>query len=115
MAKAVEVAWNLTPFRSDEFIEQLQPIAARVINYGATGYLVVRQTDDELVVKQYSWIEDPADWDRYWNSELLQKFRAETIGLYAVPVLYTWQHVEAFHMLPDAAPEAADDAEAVEA
>lgn len=100
MAKAVEVAWNLTPFRSDEFIEQLRPVAERVINYGATGYLVVRQADDELVVKQYAWFENKADWDRYWNSDLLCRFRADMLSHYAVPVLYTWQKVETFSMLP---------------
>lgn len=105
MAKAVEVAWNLTPFRSDEFVERLTPYAQRVINYGATGFLVVRQADDELIVKQYAWFENKADWDRYWNSELMQECRAELLGHYAVPVLYTWQEVVTYGMLPEGAPE----------
>lgn len=114
MAKAVEVAWNLTPFRSDQFIEKLRPVAERVINYGATGFLVVRQADDELVVKQYAWFENKSDWDRYWASELLQEFRAETLSHYAVPVLYTWQEVVTFGQLPEEATEPAQ-AESVEA
>ncbi len=105
MAKAVEVAWNLTPFRSDEFVEKLTPYAERVINYGATGFLVVRQADDELIVKQYAWFENKADWDRYWTSELMQECRAELLGHYAVPVLYTWQEVVTYGMLPENAPE----------
>ena len=64
MAKAVEIAWNLTPFRSDEFVGQLAPYAERAINYGAKGYLIVRQADDELIVKQYAFFENKADWDR---------------------------------------------------
>lgn len=110
MAKAVEVAWNLTPFRSDEFCERLAPYAERVINYGATGFLVVRQADDELIVKQYAWFENKEDWDRYWNSELMQECRAELLGHYAVPVLYTWQEVITFGQLPEKteAPAAAE-------
>jgi hypothetical protein len=110
MAKAVEVAWNLTPFRSDEFVERLRPYAERVINYGATGYLVVRQADDELIVKQYAWFEKKEDWDRYWNSDLMAECRAELLGHYAVPVLYTWQEVVTFGTIPagDAATAAAE-------
>lgn len=104
MAKAVEVAWNLTPFRSDEFVERLRPYAERVINYGATGFLVVRQADDELIVKQYAWFENKEDWDRYWKSDLMKECRAELLGHYAVPVLYTWQEVVTYGMLPEPAP-----------
>ena len=107
MAKAVEVAWNLTPFRSDEFCEILKPYAERVINYGATGFLLVRQADDGLVVKQYAWFENKADWDRYWNSELMQECRAKLISHYAVPLLYTWQEVVTFNKFPEPAPETA--------
>jgi len=103
MAKAVEVAWNLTPFRSDEFCDILKPYAERVINYGATGFLVVRQADDELIVKQYAWFEKKEDWDRYWNSELMQECRAKLLSHYAVPVLYTWQEVVTFNKFPDEA------------
>ncbi len=105
--KAVEVAWNLTPFRSDEFVERLTPYAERAINYGATGFLVVRQADDELIVKQYAWFENKEDWDRYWGSELMQECRAELLGHYAVPVLYTWQEVISYGMLPEQAAEPA--------
>ncbi|MGH2959264.1 MAG: hypothetical protein ACRDKE_06630 [Solirubrobacterales bacterium] len=101
MAKAVEVAWNLTPFRSDEFCDILKPYAERVINYGATGFLLVRQADDELIVKQYAWFEKKEDWERYWNSELMQECRAKLLSHYAVPVLYTWQEVVAFNKFPD--------------
>lgn len=93
MAKGVEVAWLLTPFRSDDFVEALAPYAEKAINYGAKGYLVVRQADDELVVKQYAWFENKADWNRYWDGELMQKFRAEMMGHYVVPVAYSWQEV----------------------
>lgn len=93
MAKGVEVAWNLTPFRSDDFVAALAPYAEKAINFGAKGYLVVRQADDELIVKQYAWFENKADWDKYWNGEMMQKFRADMLGHYAVPVLYSWQEV----------------------
>jgi hypothetical protein len=93
MAKAVEVQWNLTPFRSDDFVEGLKPYAELAINYGAKGYLVLRQADDELIVKQYAFFEEKADWDRYWNSDAMQRCRAELTGHYAVPLLYTWQEV----------------------
>lgn len=110
MAKAVEIAWNLTPFRSDEFVEKLTPYAERVINYGATGFLLIRQADDELVVKQYAWFENKQDWERYWYSELMQKCRAELHGHFAVPVTYSWQEVVTFDMISQspAQPEPAE-------
>jgi hypothetical protein len=103
--KAVEVAWNLTPFRSDEFVETLRPYAERAINYGATGYLIVRQADDELIVKQYAFFEKKSDWDRYWNSELMIDFRVKMAGHFAVPVLYAWQEVITDSRLPAPAEE----------
>ena len=93
MAKAVEVQWNLTPFRSDDFVEGLRPYAELSINYGAKGYLLIRQADDELIVKQLSFFEQKADWDRYWNSDAMCEMRAKLAGHYAVPLLYTWQEV----------------------
>ncbi|MBI5310735.1 MAG: hypothetical protein HZB14_06900 [Actinobacteria bacterium] len=93
--KAVEVIWSLTPFRSDEFVDKWAPYAALAINYGAKGYLLTRQADDELIVKQYAFFENKADWDRYWNSEALCEGRASLMGHYVVPLLYTWQEVHA--------------------
>lgn len=93
MAKAVEVQWKLTPFRSDEFCEKWAPYAALAINYGATGYLMTRQTDDELIVRQYAYFENKADWDAYWNSDALIKGRAEIAGMYCVPVMYVWHEI----------------------
>jgi hypothetical protein len=103
MAKAVEVQWNLTPFRSEKFVQELKPYAERAINFGATGFLLIQQADDELIVKQYAWFENKADWDRYWNSELMQECRAKLISHYAVPLLYTWQNIVTFNKFPDAA------------
>lgn len=107
MGKAVEVIWSLTPFRSDEFIEQWVPYAALAINYGAKGYLLVRQADDELIVKQYAFFDKKSDWDRYWNSEALQQGRAKLSGRYVVPLLYTWQEVHAHGHVTDASGESA--------
>ncbi len=105
--KAVEIIWSLTPFRSDEFVEQWAPYAALAINFGAKGYLLVRQADDELIVKQYAFFEKKADWDRYWNSEQLQEGRAKLLGHYVVPLLYTWQEVHAHGHVTDSSKEAA--------
>ncbi|MBK5230753.1 MAG: hypothetical protein JJE27_06210 [Thermoleophilia bacterium] len=107
MGKAVEVIWSLTPFRSDEFVEQWIPYAALAINYGAKGYLLVRQADDELIVKQYAFFDKKSDWDRYWNSEALQQGRAKLMGRYVVPLLYTWQEVHAHGHVTDASDESA--------
>jgi len=113
MAKAVEVAWNLTPFRSDDFVQGLKPYAELAINYGAKGYLLIRQADDELIVKQISFFEDKADWNRYWNSEAMREARAKLAGHFAVPVLYTWQEVITHgHVADDAGEEAAAAASA---
>lgn len=91
--KAVEIPWLVTPFRSNDFVEALAPYAELAINYGAKGYLVIRQADDELTVKQYAFFENKADWERYWNSEAMITFRAEMTGHYVVPLLYTWQNI----------------------
>ncbi|MGH2906528.1 MAG: hypothetical protein ACRDKI_07130 [Solirubrobacterales bacterium] len=92
-AKAVEVFWHLTPFRSNDFVEALAPYAELAINYGAKGYLVIRQADDELIVKQLAFFENKSDWARYWDSEAMCEFRAKMAGHFVVPQLYTWQEV----------------------
>ncbi|HEV7918125.1 MAG TPA: hypothetical protein VGO97_00995 [Solirubrobacterales bacterium] len=93
MNKAVEIQWNLTPFRSDEFCELWAPYAELAINYGASGYLMIRQADDQLIVKQYAMFDNKADWDAYWNSEALQEGRAKVTGMYTVPIVYVWEEV----------------------
>ncbi|MFY9264956.1 MAG: hypothetical protein WAO61_05975 [Solirubrobacterales bacterium] len=93
MAKAVELIWHITPFRSDKFIEAWRPYAELAINYGAKGYMLVRQADDELIVKQYAFFDEKSDWERYWNSDDLKRGRAEISGYFVVPQLYTWQEV----------------------
>ncbi|MFY9488782.1 MAG: hypothetical protein WAP35_08845 [Solirubrobacterales bacterium] len=107
--KAVELIWHITPFRSDKFIETWQPYAELAINYGAKGYMLVRQADDELIVKQYAFFESKADWERYWNSDALIRGRAEISGYFTVPQLYTWQEVHSLGFVeePADAPAAA--------
>lgn len=105
--KAVEIIWSLTPFRSDEFVNLWRPYAELAINYGAKGYLLLRQADDELVVKQYAFFEHKADWDRYWNSEALRQGRAKILGMHTVPLLYTWQEIHSHGHVTDAGSESA--------
>lgn len=100
--KAVEIVWSVVPFRSDEFVALWRPYAELAINFGAKGYLLLRQADDELIVKQYAFFENKADWERYWNSDALQKGRTKILGLHAVPLLYTWQEILTHGQVEDA-------------
>lgn len=89
----VEIQWNLTPFRSDEFVALWAPHAEAVIDFGASGYLFIRSKEDSQIVRQYAYFPDKASWEAYWNSERLIKARQSISGMYTVPIVYDWKEV----------------------
>ena len=93
MSKCVEVQWAITPFRSDDFIELWTPYAEAAIDYGASGYALLRSLEDTLIVRQHAFFDDKLDWQRYWNSERLCTGRERASGMYVVPIIYMWHEV----------------------
>lgn len=93
MARCVEIEWSITPFRSDKFIELWKPYAELVTDYGASGYALLRSTEDSLIVRQLAYFDSKDDWNRYWNSDKLIEARQKASGYYVVPVIYHWHEV----------------------
>lgn len=93
MAKCVEIQWNVTPFRSDEFLEIWEPHAAAVIDFGARGYSLLRSLEDTLIVTQLAYFETKDEWEAYWNSDRLIAARRAVSGMHQVPVVYAWQEI----------------------
>jgi hypothetical protein len=90
---AVVLPWFVNPFRGDQFAEAWTPHAAAAMRYGASGWALLRSADDPLRFTQISFFEDHADWDRYWYGDEMAAAREEILGLFQVPLQYTWQHV----------------------
>jgi hypothetical protein len=90
MAGTVIVPWYATGFRADDFEQELEPIAAAALRYGATSYAIYRSQDDRYKFQQLAAFEDKLQWDRYWSGPELTHFRVIHSGWHQVPVLYGW-------------------------
>jgi quinol monooxygenase YgiN len=84
------IEYQATPFRAERFRELYEPAAARVLAYGATGYLFYRSEDDPDHFVHVSFWDDRHDFDRYWFSHEMQEARQGVAGLYGQPVLPHW-------------------------
>jgi hypothetical protein len=89
----VQILWHATPFRGDKFEDAWRPVAASVLDYGASWWAFWRSKDDPLDFTQIAVFPDKKTWDRYWYSEDLAEARAESSGLYEVPILPVWHRV----------------------
>jgi quinol monooxygenase YgiN len=92
---AVQIDWHTTPFRAEKFMEQYGPAVARVLAYGAKGYLFYRSEDDSQHFVHISFWEDRAGFDRYWFSPEMQQVRRTIAGWVVQPVLPHWNVVVA--------------------
>jgi quinol monooxygenase YgiN len=90
---AVQVDFHTTPFRAERFFERYKPAIARVLAYGASGYLFYRSEDDPQHFVHLSFWEDRSAFDRYWFSTEMQEVRQKVAGLYAQPLLVHWNAV----------------------
>jgi hypothetical protein len=90
MAGTVIVPWYATGFRADAFEDELEPVAAAALRYGATSYSIYRAQDDRYQFQQLAAFEDKLQWDRYWSGPEMTRFRVIHSGWYQVPVLYGW-------------------------
>ena len=91
----VSIAWIATPFRGDRFEEMWRPVAASVLDYGASSYAFLRATDDPLRFTQLAVFEGKADWERYWYSEEVSEARASAAGYFQIPLVPVWHRIAA--------------------
>ena len=83
----VQIRWVANPFRGDKFEAAWLPAAEAVLDYGATGWALFRNTDGLLDFTQYAFFSDKLGFDRYWYSEELLKAREQIAGWYVVPLV----------------------------
>jgi hypothetical protein len=87
---AVQLDYIVTPFRAQRFVDLYRPAIARVLSYGAGGYLFYRSEDDSAHFVHMSFWEDRAGFDRWWYSREMQEIRVAVAGLHGQPLLPHW-------------------------
>jgi quinol monooxygenase YgiN len=90
---ALQLDFHTTPFRAERFLELYEPAVARVLAYGAKGYVFYRSEDDPDFFVHLSFWEERSDFDRYWFSEEMREVRRNVAGLHGQPVLPHWSVV----------------------
>jgi quinol monooxygenase YgiN len=91
--EALQLDYHTTPFRAQRFLELYTPAIARVLAYGARGYVFYRTEEDPDHFIHLSFWDDRTDFDRYWFSREMREVRERTAGLYGQPVLPVWNLV----------------------
>ena len=89
----VFILWHANPFRGDKFEDAWRPHAQAALDYGASAWAFFRSKDDPLDFIQLASFESKTDFERYWYSEEMAEARAESSGLYQVPILPQWLRV----------------------
>ncbi len=64
-----EVPWIVTPFRGDKFEAHWLPVAEAALDYGATGWALLRSKEGGLDFTQLAFMPSKLDFERYWYSE----------------------------------------------
>jgi quinol monooxygenase YgiN len=90
---AIEIHYHATPFRGERFLELYRPAIARVMAYGADGYVFYRYEADTDHFVHLSYWENRDDFNRYWFSREMQRIREKVAGLHGQPVLPEWDLV----------------------
>jgi quinol monooxygenase YgiN len=80
--EAVQLDFYVTPWRAERFFESYQPAVARVLAYGAGGYVFLRADENPNHFMHISWWEDRRDFERYWLSDEMREMRRKLSGLY---------------------------------
>ncbi len=101
MAGIVIVPWYATGFRSNNFDQDLQEVAATALRYGATSYAVYRSRSDAYKFQQMAGFAEKLDWERYWEGPEMTYFRTVHSSWYQVPVLYDWWDLQVFGATDD--------------
>ena len=90
MAGTVIVPWYATGFRTNDFEEALNEVAAIALRYGASSYAVYRAARRPLPLPAARAFDEHLDWERYWDGPEMTEFRVRHSSWYQVPVLYGW-------------------------
>jgi hypothetical protein len=90
MADLVWVQWYATILRQEAFSAEVARAAPLALRYGATQYQVHVSNDDRYKITQITWVENKADWYRYWDGPEMIEFRARNMGRFQVPITYFW-------------------------
>jgi hypothetical protein len=83
----VQIRWVINPFRGDVFEEAWLPVAEAALDFGATHWALYRNLDGLLDFIQEAVFPSKLDFERYWYSEEVAQARAETSGIWQVPLL----------------------------
>jgi hypothetical protein len=89
----VEIAWHINPLRGDRFCEGWLPLAAAVVDYGATWWAFLRDQEGGLDFIQLAAFPSKAHFERYWYSERAAEKRVELSGYYQIPLLPKYHEV----------------------
>lgn len=93
MAGVVHIPWYATIGRAPRLAAALQELAPIALRYGASEVQVHQSRDDRYRFDHMCWFESRLEWERFWESDELIRFRARYSGWYQVPLLYVWQDV----------------------
>ncbi len=90
---AVQLDYEVTPFRAQKFFDLYRPAIKRPLTYGASGFLFYRSEEDpEHFVHLIMW-EDRSGFQRWWYSQEMQDIRVAISGLHGQPLLPKWNTV----------------------
>ena len=90
---AAEINWVANPFRGDKFEQAWLPAAEAALDYGATGWALLRNKDGLLDFTQYAFFPSKLHFERYWYSEEISQARTEIAGLYQVPLVPVFHRI----------------------
>ncbi len=98
---AVRIPWVANPLRGDDFEAAWLPAAEAALDYGATGWALLRAKEGMLDFTQYAFFPTKLDFERYWYSEEIAEARVKASGLYQVPVLPEFHVIAGIRLLAD--------------
>jgi hypothetical protein len=90
VAEVCYIEWHVNPFRADRFLEVWEPASARVLAFGASGWMLTRNVEDPLHIRQSSVWERRDDFERYWYSDEIAALREQIINWHGMPVSPVW-------------------------
>jgi len=88
------INWISNPFRAEKFAAIWTPASEAVLDYGATGWALLRSGNDPQQFMQLALFPNKLDFERYWLSPEIAEYRVQAQGLFQVPVLPEWYTVE---------------------
>jgi hypothetical protein len=90
----LEINWITNPFRAEKFRDLWLPAAEAVLDFGATGWALIRSGDDPQHFVQLALFANKLDFERYWYSAEIVDYRVQVTGLFQVPIQPVWYTVE---------------------